>query len=377
MIRVLHLITGLGVGGAEASLFRLACGIDPAKFQFHIVSLGAIGPYGEKLLDRGFPVTALGARHYRDLPRLVQRLSTVVKEANPDWIHGWMYHGNLAATLAQRFARSNSRCAWNVRTSCESYAKRKALSRLVVRTNRRLSGKPDCIVYNASASRQQHEAFGFYPARGRVIPNGFDCDKFRPDADARLKLRNELGVSATRVLVGMVARNHPDKGHRLLFEALAKINNPEVQVVLVGSGTELGDSSMDQLLASTNTPTHRIIRLGPRTDLEAVYPAFDLLVSASRTEGFPNVVGEAMACGVPAVVTDVGDSAHVVADTGIVVDRENPSALADGITAMIERMNTAEAITRLSQRAREQVVNHFTLNSMITAYQHLYTGIES
>jgi glycosyltransferase involved in cell wall biosynthesis len=211
------------------------------------------------------------------------------------------------------------------------------LRRLSFRLERRLSGLPDRIIVNSDAGRAYLLKKGFPADKLVVVQNGIDTNCFRPDPEARRRVRTEWGVSEREILVGMVGRLDPVKDHTTFLRAaaLVRIERPDVRFVCVGGGTKSNERKLrrlgEQLSLSGN-----IRWVGTRSDMTAVYNAFEIHVSSSRSEGFPNSVGEAMACAVPCVVTDAGDSALIVGDTGFVSAPLSPEALAANLMACLE-----------------------------------------
>jgi glycosyltransferase involved in cell wall biosynthesis len=234
-----------------------------------------------------------------------------------------------------------------------------------------LSRFADAIVANSYAGRSYHQRCGYKDRHFDVIPNGIDTERFRPSVHARRATRQALGMGDSDVLIGVAARLDPMKGHDVLFRALPSVimAAPHVRIVLVGDGApsyarQLQSLADDQGIASS------VIWAGEASDMSAVYPAFDVACSPSVGEGFSNSVGEAMACGVPCVVTDVGDSARVVGDTGRVVPANDHGALAEALSEMA--MRSPEQRTAAGMRARDRVKTHFAVRTMLDHTSSLY-----
>jgi glycosyltransferase involved in cell wall biosynthesis len=294
----------------------------------------------------------------------------LVKKLRPDVIQGWMYHGNFAANVAGWLAPGRPIVAWNVRQSLYSLAEEKLLTSHVIKANRRLSARADAIVYNSHLSRRQHEAFGFSPDRGRVIPNGFDLEQFRPAVDRGGDLRRELGIPAGARLIGHVARFHPMKDHAGFVRAAVSVAQlfEDVQVMLAGWEVTENNEALSCLVP--DVLRNRFHFLGEREDVATLMQAMDIFCQSSWSEAFPNVLGEAMACQTPCVATDVGDSAVVVADTGIVVPPRNGDAMVAGLLAMLSK---SEAERRaLGRAARARVEANYALPRIVAQYANLY-----
>lgn len=331
--RVLHVITELGTGGAENMLFKLLQAGE-AQLVSRVVSLADGGSNRPRIEALGVVVDSLGIGRGR-LPGLgvLLRLRRVVREFAPDVIQGWMYHGNLAAWLAARLAPGHPRLAWNIRQTLYDPAREPPLTRLVIRIGARLSPGVDAIVYNSELSARQHQAIGYAGGAATIIPNGFDLQAWASDSSLRSAVRTELGLAEDAILIGHVARYHPMKGHRCLLKAAASLAAGDARLhwLLVGRGVT---HDSEELAASLREHglEGRVTLAGERADIPRIMCALDLLVSPSEWgEGFPNVLGEALAVGVPCVATDIGDSAQVVGDCGRVVAPGDAAALAAAI----------------------------------------------
>lgn len=373
-MRVLHLITDLTTGGAEMMLYKLVSGLDRDRFDSAVVSLRGRGTMGARIEAAGVPVHAIGFMTPASAPAALARLHRVVRRVKPDAIQGWMPHGNLFAALAGA-AFPRTPVLWNVRCSIDDLAKEKAGTRAAIRAGTVLSGRARRIVYNSRVAAEQHEALGYPAAKRCLLPNGFDCDRFRPSPEARAAVRAELGLAESDVVIGQVGRLHPMKGHGTFLRAAGALaaRHPSVRFVLAGRGVVPQDAELAALVRD-NGLQGRVQLLGEREDTFRLYPALDVATLASSWgEGFPNVVGEAMACGVPCVVTDVGDSAWVVGGHGVVVPPDQPAALAAGWATLVEA--GAEGRARLGERARERVVEHFSLERVVAQYEELYHSL--
>jgi glycosyltransferase involved in cell wall biosynthesis len=367
---VLHLITGLEMGGAERALYGLVAGGLLEFGSLVVLSLRDEGVYGPRFRELGVPVHTLGMS--RGMPKTndIIRLTKLVRSVKPDVIQGWMYHGNLAASIAAVFAPGKPAVAWNVRQSMYDLASEKRMTRQVIRANRFLSPRADALLYNSQLSRTQHEAFGFASRRGRVIPNGFDLEALEPNLSIRESVRKTLGVSRDELIVGHVARFHPMKDHASYLRAAVIVaeRNADVRFVLVGRDVSLDNSALSGIV-----PPHlagRFICMGERSDVYRLMQAFDVFCQSSWSEAFPNVLGEVMASGVPCVATDVGDSACIVGDTGRMVPPINPSALAEAVIALLSIPKSGRVA--LGRAARKRIESRYNLSAIVSSYADLY-----
>lgn len=369
--RILHVITGLSTGGAERALYNVLAGGLAAQYQSAVMSLSNTGTVGERIRALSLPVYALGIRGGVPHPSVLLRFRALVREFQPDVIQGWMYHGNLAASSAGMLAPGRPSVAWNVRHSLYGLEDEKRLTRWIIRTGRVFSSRADAILYNSRISREQHEAFGFATGWGRVIPNGFDLDRLGPDNAVAAKVRREFGIPASAVVVGHVARLHPMKDHASFLRAAVKVAGtfPDVHFLLVGRGVDLENPALSGIVP--DALVGRFVFPGERTDVTDLMRGMDLLCTSSAWgEAFPNVLGEAMACGVPCVTTDVGDSADIVGEAGLVVPPRDTDRLTEAVEVML-RMSVEERVA-MGRTARTRMEQSFGLESVVQQYAALY-----
>ncbi len=375
MIRILHIITDLGVGGAEAMLLKLVTHHDRSQFTHAVISLMEMGEIGERLRAEGIDVHALGCR--RGLPnwRAIRRLMALTRQFRPDIIQGWMYHGNLAAWLARRFAPGKPPLIWGVRQSLDRLRDEKWLTRLVILANAFFSKRVESIVYNAQRSKVQHETIGFNKQSGRVIANGFYTDLFNPSAADRIAIHKELQLAGDTLLVGLIGRFHPMKDHHGFLQAATAVvrRHEKVHFLLAGEGIDWGNPVLSGWIRQYGLANH-VHLLGRRQDVPRLMAALDIAVSSSAcNEGFANVIGEAMSCGVPCVVTDVGDSAWIVGDTGKVVLPGNPQMLAEALATLVAM--DPEKRQRLGILSRERAVSAFSIQKITANFETLYATL--
>ncbi|GEQ99776.1 glycosyl transferase [Iodidimonas gelatinilytica] len=360
---VLHIITGLGRGGAEHMLYKLLSAMDGNLANHHVLSLGRGGPYAEKIRGLGIPVHELGMRMGRPNPMHLLRLRGLVRKLNPDLVHGWMYHGILAARLA---AQGRPVVA-GVRHSIYKLSDEKFTTRLVIRAVASLSPSLAALTYNAHLSLDQHRDIGFSSKKACVIPNGFDPDRLRPDPKGGTRLRAELGIRSDAFVVLHAARFHPMKDHESLLQAIARIKDQKMVFLLAGTQVDAGNPALSGL------QDDRVYLLGERDDIVDLMTAADCLVNSSWSEAFPNVLGEAMACGLPAIATDVGESAAILGETGLVVPPRDPEALAK-VLVLMKDMPQEQRID-MGKRARQRVIETFSLSKVASDYLALYQDI--
>lgn len=373
-MQVVHVIVGLGIGGAELMLRRLVM----AQGRSTVVSMTEVGPVGRMLQDAGIEVVALGMRGAQDLPITFVKLVRLIKARQPDVVQTWMVHADLLGGLAARLVGIRA-VIWGIRTTEFSGASRS--TRLIRWLCARLSHRiPAAIACAADASRRSHEAIGYDPSRMVVIPNGFDVERFRPDAERRRQVRAGLGIDARTVVVGHLGRWNHAKDHTNFVRAAALLqwrgwppDNPHaLAFVMAGRDVDDDNEKLGYEIANSGCPG-RFRLLGERNDIPELIQAFDLFCLSSRTEGFPNVVGEAMACGVPCVVTDVGDAALLIGGTGWVVPKEDPTALCGALSRALSE--SAEARQQRAVAARQRIVKEFSMERACGRFADLQKAV--
>jgi len=371
-LNIVHVITSLDTGGAEVMLSKIVESTDTEKFRTTIISLksgGNLVPIFEKM---GVSVIGLGMSGAGSSALGLFRLWRQIRKINPDVVQTWLYHSDLMGYLAGRIAGA-SKIAWNIRCSDMGPAYYRGLVGIIVRCNAYLSGQLDAIVINSRAGQIAHQARGYSSNRWHIIPNGFDLERFQPDTEASQRLKHELGLSVPSVVVGLVARLDPVKGHENFLRAAAILAEQynDVHFALVGEGCSWGERSFEDLVPAGIE--RRLHPLGRRDDVFDLTAGFDIAVCASDTEGFSNTVGEAMACGVPCVVTDAGDNAVIVGESGFVVPPADPQAMASALGKLIEN-GSAERL-RLGRMARQRIIDNYSISAVVRRYEDLYLSL--
>lgn len=355
-------------------LLKLLERLDRKHFSPHVISLTTLGEIGPRIAALGIPVEAMGMKPGLPSPMGFLRLMRMIRRVKPDVVHTWLYHADLLGGLAARLA-GISAIGWCIRNSNLDKDKTKFSTRAVVGLCARLSTWiPSKILSCSEEARRVHVALGYAAEKMRVVPNGFDLARFKPDGDARSAVRAELGLAGSTPLVGLISRFDPQKNHAGFFEAAGRLYRrmPHVHFVLAGQGIDRNNAALMQAInkAGVLANTHL---LGLRSDIPRLMAALDVLASSSYGEAFPNVLGEAMACGVPCVVTDVGDSAYIVGDTGRVVasgDMINLAAALEDLLALPPAVKAA-----LDERARARVAAHFEIGRVVQQYENFYESL--
>lgn len=375
-LRVTHIITGTDTGGAEMALYRLLEATDQDLFRSNVISLDSVGPVGRRIQQLGIPVSALYLRNpTRVLPGLLH-LFELLKRQQPHIVQTWMYHADLLGGLAARAAGVPT-VVWGLRkgdvSGSEDIKLRTALvTAICARSSRTV---PTAVVTCSEAIRRVEAERGYDPDRMRVIPNGVDIPEFPPGY--RSYARARLGIPQGSTVIGRVARFHPHKDYETTVAAAARVINkyPQVRFLFCGTGVTEANTGLASLLEQAEI-SDRVHLLGRQDDVNLVHAACDISCStSSHGEGFPNVVAEAMAAGLPVVATDDGDSSLLVDGAGMTVPRSNPIAVGD---ALMELISAGEDQRReIGEHGRRRIAEHYTKEQMAQRYAELYVRLSS
>ena len=363
-LKVVLLTRSLSAGGAERQLTLLAKGLAARGHQVTVVRFYAGGALENELANSAVAIRTLGKTGRWDTIRFLRRLVAILRAERPDVLHSYLVVSNLLTALLRPLLPA-TRLVWGVRASNVDLRYYDWLQRATFSLSCRASRFADKIIVNSTAGLLYHRDHGYPAEKMVVIPNGIDTNRFRPDSVVREKIRAEWGVEDDQVLIGLVARLDPMKDHGTFLEAaslLAKYR-PHVRFVCVGDGP-LSYARAIQARSERFGLSHLIIWAGARTDMPNMYNAFDISTSSSSFgEGFSNAIGEAMACGVPCVVTDVGDSAQIVGECGLIVPPRNAHAM----TAAWESLLSSNVGARqaMGQAARDRVLSLYSVERLI------------
>ena len=357
-MHVLLLVRSLERGGGERQVVELARGLGRSGVRTTVMVMYAGGAL-ERELDEEPEVTlvSLEKRGRWDVVGFLARFVSAVRRLNADVVYGFMPVANELALVAGRVGKA--RVVWGLRSSFMDFAQYDWLHGTMFRLGRVLSSRPELIIANSEAGRAHHVAAGYDGQHMVVIPNGIDTARWRPAPGARVMMRQRWGAGKGEVVAGLVGRVDAMKDHATFLAAIRACRVPGLRAVCIGGGDPgaveaLRGTVEQQGLAGIVTVT------GPVDDMPAAYNGLDLLVSSSLGEGFSNVIAEAMSCGVPCVVTDVGDSAVIVGSFGEVVPPRQPDAMARAIERLVSRLGAP-----LSLACRARIVNDFGLDRMV------------
>ncbi|PKI26037.1 glycosyl transferase [Pseudomonas monteilii] len=344
-----------------------------SRYHHSVISLTDLGVIGPQLIEQGISVRCLGMKGLLGLPKAFFCLLTEMRSIRPDIVQTWMYHADFLGGLAARFAGIRN-VIWGVRTTDLEMGGKPA-TRLIRKLCAYLSRSiPKKIVCAAEASRKAHVAVGYNEQRMLVIPNGFDLSRLNATPEQRCMLRASLSLSKEHLVIGSLGRFNPVKDQANFIAATAMLAelNPALRFLMVGRDLTPDNMALTKLLNDTGY-ADRYILLGERGDAPVCLSAMDIFCLHSKTEGFPNVLGEAMAMGVPCVVTDVGDAALLLGGNGIVVPAQDAKALSLGLRQMVEL--SAEERRLLSKSAKARIVKGFTMEQSSQKFRQLYDDL--
>lgn len=360
-MKILFLARSLNTGGAERQLVTTAKGLAERGHRVSIMVFYAGETLESDLENTGVAVLNLNKKGRWDLFAFILRLIRQSKANSPDVIYSFMSGANIFAVIIKPFLYK-TRIIWGVRASNMDLEQYNWLLLLNYKIECYLSRFADGVISNSRSGCEYAKINGFPGNNIYVIPNGIDTDRFRPDQAARTNLRKEWGIHDSETLIGLIARLDPMKDHQNFLHAakLSSDQRKEIRFVCIGGGSDQYSAGL-KLLATNLGLDSVLLWAGERHDMVSVYNALDIVtLSSSFGEGFPNVIGEAMACGKPCVVTDVGDSGLVVGDQGMVVPAGDPVRLA---TSLMELVTGKVSFDTISIRGR--IVSNFNIEKLV------------
>jgi len=369
--RVLHITSSLGIGGAETMLFRLVRELQERDDQTHSI-ITLTNDVKFDFAKIGVHVDVLDLKKTTNFLLGFFKLRKMIHAYKPDVIQGWMYHGNLASTIASPVGVP---VFWGIHHSLHDLKHEKLGIRLLIKAGAILGcqSKTKKIIFCSENSKRHHNDIGYPIEKSIVIPNGFDCVEFSPSEKSRLITRGNLGFHEDHLVIGNFGRYHPVKDHELLLHAFSDLllSLPMARLVLAGSGMTEDNANLYDLICKLGI-NERVKLLGQRNDMPDLFNAIDVYALSSKSEAFPNVLGEASACGVPSVTTNVGDASLIVGSSGCVVAPGSMASLRDALRQILV-LCRSERVS-LGDRARQDVVDNFSLPVVADAYADLYVN---
>jgi glycosyltransferase involved in cell wall biosynthesis len=372
-MKIVHIIPGLERGGAEIFLSQLVRCFSP-NFENEVISLAKPGPVGTQIRRAGVRVHTMGMNNQLQGPFCIFKLAKTLKAIKPDIVQTWMYNANLIGGLAAYIA-DVAPVVWSVHHTDLSLSHNKLSTLLSAFCGAPLSRLiPARVIFCAKAAATSHTAVGYSRRGNVVIRNGVDTDIFVPSVVERSAARRELGIDDSVKVVGMVGRFNPQKNHRAFFEMAGLLNHRHSQLVFVLLGKGLDEeNNVVRCWADEFGVTNLIRLLGSRDNVRYWLNSFDLLVSPSVGEGFSIAIAEAMACEIPCIVTDVGDSSYLVGDTGVVVAHADPQSLAAAVDNILQLSDLQRKAHGKS--GRERVQSMFNIKRVVQQYEALYYSL--
>ena len=375
-LKVLHVIVCLELGGAELMLKRLITSDQSnPQVRHSVISLTKLGIVGQQLRALGVEVNTLEMQSVLGFPFVIWQIVRIIRGSKVDIVQTWMYHGDLLGGLASRLA-GNKNVFWGIRCSATPL-RRFSANRLTVMLCAWLSRFiPSKIVCCAEAARTAHVAKGFCAEKMIVIPNGYDLSLFQNTPSLRSETRARFGIADNAVVIGIVGRFDALKDHRNFVRAVAIIckKYDNLKFLMVGRGISSSNKILQSWITVSGAQNHFLLA-GERLDIPACLACMDVFCLSSTAEGFPNVICEAMAMNVPCVVTDVGDAASIVADTGIVVPPQDSVKLALAMETMIAK--GACERQRLGNLARARIQEHYSIQTVASRFGRLYALVDT
>lgn len=356
---MVHVITNFaGVGGAEMMLSRLIQATEQ-QYQHVIIALMEISEVYQNTLDRCQAHYALGWNGLNTLGT-IQKLRALLKQLAPQTVQCWMYHANALTSLSVIGLKRKPKVIWGIHHSLASPKEESISTKIALGLSKLLSEQPQAIIYCAHSSMQQHQAFGFNNLSSHVIANGVYLDKFQPNPEMH-----------DPIVIGFAGRYHPAKGYLYLFETMAKLKDQPVKFRIAGGGASLNNPGVKALFDQYQLDQNKVELLDQISDMPVFYQSIDAFLMTSITEGFPNVLVEAMASGLPCISTDVGDASYIVQELGSIVPPRNSDALAQAILKYLQ-LSIDEKLA-LKQATRHRVEQHFSIATVSQQYMQVWS----
>ena len=370
-IRIVHIITALNVGGTEMMLCRLLSRMRKDRFEnivFTLKEKGSLSKDFESQNIRVYNVGGMGG--ILRISALIRSLK-ILREINPDIIQGWLAHGNFVAQIASIFLPYRLSTLWNIRYTALPKPETKNSTLLIIKLLSLLSSLPQKIIFNSKTGANDHCRMGYRRGKSCIIPNGFDTKLFSPSVKNSRSVRMEFNIPDEAILIGLIGRFNPLKDHDCFLKAGAELLSRKrgIFFLLAGQKVDWKNPHIKQLIEKLGMK-EKVFLLGERRDIHRIIAALDIATCSSVAEGFPNVIGEAMSCGIPCVVTDVGDSAWLIGDSGIVVPSRSHEAICEAWLKLIEMGSEKRQV--LGEKARKRIEDHFSIQMIVKKYEQLY-----
>ncbi len=373
VIKIAHISTSLETGGAEVQLLRLLDKIDKTKFEMMVISLHEETYLADQVRELGIPVHSLYLK--REITN-IKKAYKLLKEFNPDVIHGTMYEGGVMGTLFNKFLPKKPPVIWTVHEGLEHYRQEPLRKQIQLRFWSLLSNLPECMMYVSHLNAKQHLNWGFKNRKALVLTNGVDTKRFKPSPAARKSIRKSLYIPDDSFVIGITARFHPVKNHLSFISAAAILSetHPNIHYIMVGTNIDEDNELLTEAIDRFGLGKH-IHLLGNRDDIPQIVNAYDVASLTSLGEAFPLTLGEAMATAVPCVATNVGDNKYILGETGRIVPVNDDDALAAAWKELVEM--DKDEFKKLGEAAYQRTHEKFTLAQQVKQHEELYENLHN
>jgi len=372
-MRIMHIITDLDIGGAEMMLLKVVVGLNKRGHSQLVISIKGNNTLKEAIEKAGAEVQFLSLKHFIQVIKILRKIKAIQKTFAPDVIQSWMYHADAISAITKN---REVPLVWNVRHSLDDYKNEKVVVRYLIRLGSILSYRATKILFNSEMSFVQHISKGFPQSKSIVIPNGFDTERFRPNLIVKEEKRKQFDIEDDDFVIGHIGRYHIVKNHKSLLEAISILETIGLskKIVLLLSGRNVDENNIEIInyLRKISLKS-RVILLGEISEPENIIPIFDMFCLSSFSEAFPNVLGEAMLCGIPCVSTDVGDARKIIGDTGIIAASSCSEDLSKAINDFISL--SPRELSILGEKARQRIINNYSIEKVIDQYEQLYKSV--
>lgn len=368
-MKIVHIVIGLNVGGAELMLKRLVLNSQAkGKFKHEVVSLTDLGVIGFDLQNLGIPVYTLNMKSAISLLKVYFSLRKILKKIKPDVVQTWMYHSDLIGGLAAKSVGVDN-VIWGIRNT-ELDSNSGILKKLIRKLCALLSYKiPKKIICVANKAKTVHGNIGYCKEKMLVIPNGFDISRFNVDNELRYRYRNELKIQHDKLVIGNIGRFTPAKNQLNFIKACLILleKGYDFDVIMAGRDISLNNFEIRKLVSDKEN----FKLVGEVHQPENFYNAIDVFCLSSITEGFPNVLGEAMATKRICLTTDAGDAKEILGNCGYHINGFTSDEIAKSIEINILSKECYN-LKKVGDIARLEVIEKYSLEKIVSDFEKLY-----
>lgn len=293
----------------------------------------------------------------------------IIMKEKPTVLQTWMYHCDFLGVVV-KLLFPKLKLVWNIRHSELIKGVDKSTTILLAKILARLSSIPDKVIYGSHAALVTHKKIGYRNKNNEIISNGFNTMDYAPDHSIRSRIRSFLDITNETVVLGTVGRASKVKNQLMLIEVFDDINkiHPNTKLILIGKG--IRDQYLSHKIVLEN---QNIILIDETNKINDYLKAFDLFILPSLSEGFPNVLGEAMSTEVPCIATDVGDSALIIGNDNFVAKKNSKEDLQERISYWY-RLNEKEK-SELKKHSRNRIKNNYSLDITVNSYVKAYNEL--